>query len=125
MQKLVLIIIFGLLSGVGFSQEKKDSIQPFAPCVEEIYVPNSFNGDGDGINDQFRPVMMGSPKTYSLQIFNRWGELIFETNNVDEGWNGSYKSQPVNMDTYVWMIKITCSGSEEKYTLTGHVTVLR
>lgn len=105
--------------------QQNDTISQVSSCVEQLYLPNSFHGHGDCINDVFVPRMIGEPQNYSFKIFNRWGELIFETNKVTEGWNGSYKNKAVQTDVYVWMIEFTCKDDEEKYKLTGNVSLLR
>ena len=57
---------------------------------ELIYVPNTFTPDGDGVNDVFRPIIDGiKPETYHLGIYNRWGELIFESEDLNEAWDGT------------------------------------
>src|SRR5690606_1396867 len=57
-----------------------------------IYVPNTFTPDGDQYNNEFKPVLASGfdPYDYTLYIFNRWGELIFESHDVNHGWSGSY-----------------------------------
>jgi len=69
------------------------------------YTPNAFTPNGDGLNDIFRAVPVGIVSTEYFRIFNRYGELIFETNQWLKGWNGTYmgKKQPIGV--YVWIIK--------------------
>jgi gliding motility-associated-like protein len=91
-----------------------------------IYVPNAFTPDGDGINDFFYPVLSGvDPLNYDLMVFNRWGELIFETDAMSKWWDGTHKGLMSQEDVYVWKIKLKDSISGEKREYIGHVTLLR
>lgn len=91
-----------------------------------IYVPNAFTPDGDGKNDVFLPIVSGiDPNSYEFFIFNRWGELIFESQVPDRPWDGTYRSQNSKQDVYVWKIKAKKQGSGEKVVYYGHVSLLR
>jgi gliding motility-associated-like protein len=71
------------------------------------YVPNAFSPNGDGLNDIFRPVPVGMVNTEFFRVFNRYGEIIFETNKWMQGWDGNYKGRPQPVGTYVWVVKGT------------------
>lgn len=91
-----------------------------------IYVPNAFTPDGDGINDVFLPILSGlDPLTYELMIFNRWGELIFETQNYGQSWDGTHKGIMSQEDVYVWKIKVKDAIENKKHDYIGHVTLLK
>ena len=88
-----------------------------------LYVPNAFSPNGDGINDIFKP--SGTlVKTFNMLIFDRWGELIFETESFGRGWDGFYKDHKVQNDVYVWKIYAT-DFYDIEHILIGHVTVVR
>jgi gliding motility-associated-like protein len=93
------------------------------------YVPNSFTPDGDQFNQVFLPVFSSGldPQSYQLQIFNRWGELLFESHDVQEGWDGTYPyDNGVAPDgIYTWRINFNLKSSNEPKVLTGHLNVLR
>lgn len=98
--------------------------------VEEdlvFYVPNTFTPDGDPYNQEFKPVMTSGydPYNYTLYIFNRWGEVLFESHNTTTGWDGTYMGNPVQDGTYVWKIIIHDSRDDERKEFNGHVNVLR
>lgn len=100
--------------------------------VEEdliFYVPNTFTPDGDEYNETFKPVFTSGfdPYDYGLYIFNRWGELIFESHNALYGWAGNYGAgQPVVQDgSYTWKIEFKTTRSDERKLVIGHVNVLR
>ncbi len=91
-----------------------------------LYVPNSFTPNDDNVNDTFYPVMLGpAPKAYSLMIFDRWGELIYKSDNPDETqWNGFHKNQRCKNDSYVWMLSYTSHKGKAKQ-LTGHIILMK
>lgn len=69
------------------------------------YVPNAFSPNGDGLNDVFRPIPVGIQSTEYFRVFNRYGELMFQTNKWLEGWDGMFKGKKAESGTYVWTIK--------------------
>jgi gliding motility-associated-like protein len=92
-----------------------------------LYIPNSFSPNDDVINDYFFPVITGdfSPKNYSFEIFDRWGELLYRSNNPYETkWNGCYKGEICKDDVYVWKLNIqNLKGTIQKNA--GHVTLMK
>ena len=88
-----------------------------------LYVPNAFTPNGDGLNDVFMPVGSGI-SDYQLLIYNRWGEKLFESASLLVGWDGLYKGEAAKMDTYNWKITAKNSGGEIK-NLAGHVSLLK
>lgn len=93
--------------------------------VSEIYVPNAFTPNNDGLNDTWGPEIIGNLKYYELLVFNRWGEQIFKSNNKDYKWNGWYKENPVQNDVYVYRLVVQFDENEKKLHKIGKVTVLR
>lgn len=93
------------------------------------YVPNVFTPDFDEFNQTFKPIFTSGfdPFDYHLQIYNRWGELIFESFNAAVGWDGTYpKDGKLCQDgVYVWKINFKESMSDKKHLVEGHVTLLR
>jgi gliding motility-associated-like protein len=90
-----------------------------------IFIPNSFTPDGDGTNDVFR-VQGTDIISFHLSIFDRWGELIFETKNLKEGWDGYYKGNLVQQDVYVWTMEYKTACDEKKsHRRKGIVSVVR
>ncbi len=91
-----------------------------------INVPNAFTPDGDGINDVFLPVLDGfTVQEYNLTIWDRWGEMIFETDDEHEAWDGTMGSLPVKDGVYVWQVGLRAQSFVGRRKLRGHVTVLR
>lgn len=91
-----------------------------------IYIPNTFTPDGFGINDLFIPGVHGvNVNDYELLIFNRWGELIFQSPSYEAGWDGTHKGIKVKQDVYVWKLKVKNYLNEEKKEYIGNVNLLR
>lgn len=90
-----------------------------------IYVPNAFTPDNDNINEGFAPNGFGiSDRNYTFLIFDRWGEIIFESHTKFEPWNGTYKGSLVKNDVYVWKLDVEDINGK-KHSLTGKVTLIR
>lgn len=92
-----------------------------------FYMPNSFTPNGDGKNDIFKPYGEGIDfEKYEFSIYDRWGHLIFHTDNLLEGWDGSsIENSPVPNGVYVWKIKAKDAYNGVKKEHIGHVTVIR
>lgn len=92
-----------------------------------IYVPNSFTPDGDEYNNLFQPVIEAGfdEQNYSFTIYDRWGELLFESHDVDRGWDGTYHDKLVQSGVYIWHIRIKNKRNDEYQVFEGHVVVLR
>lgn len=106
-----------------------DTIRKAVEVIEDVvyFIPNTFTPDNDELNNTFQPVfVMGyDPADFNMKIFNRWGETIYETNDADLGWDGSYGGKIVPTGTYTWKIEFKTSITDERITINGHVTLLR
>lgn len=91
--------------------------------IPVVDVPNAFSPNGDGQNDVLY-VRGQDVKTLGFKVFNRWGELVFETNNINNGWNGVYKGVLQEMEVYVWTLTATFSDGKAAVK-SGNVTLLR
>jgi gliding motility-associated-like protein len=89
----------------------------------EFYIPSAFTPDADGVNEEFSGLGIGI-KNYSMYIYDRWGELIFESNEYDYRWDGTYKGSQVQEGVYVYFFDLMdVKGEPHKYR--GHVTLFR
>ena len=102
-----------------------DSITKPIDIEEEfyIYVPNTFIPDGDRINESFSGSFLGISNVF-MQVYNRWGELIFESDDINFEWDGKYKGKIVPIGTYTWRL-VYSRGTKREYTQFGHVSVIR
>lgn len=109
-------------------QVPDEIVAHFVPREFRVFIPNAFTPDGDGINEIFRPLgNEWDPSHFRMQIFNRAGKLVFETTDVNQGWNGAeasgeYFTQP---EVYVYSIEVKNAITQEVENYRGHVTVLR
>lgn len=99
-----------------------------AKCCKML-VPNAFTPNGDGRNDQFRPIMPDNCMitSFEMQVFNRWGKMIFETTNPNDGWDGRDGSNDAPADVYAFRLKYTAIGNENEISEStqGDVTLIR
>lgn len=91
------------------------------------YVPNAFTPDGDDYNQSFTPVFTSGIDIYNFYfvIYNRWGEVIFESYDSSKGWNGNYGIIPCQDGIYTWKVEFGVVGTDERTIDTGHVVLIR
>jgi gliding motility-associated-like protein len=89
-----------------------------------LYVPNTFSPNGDGRNDIFY-AYGAEIKEYEMWIFNRWGQLIFTSDQINYGWDGTYRGADSQIDTYVWKVRFKETSGREGEILYGHVNLVR
>ncbi len=96
----------------------------YQPAIPPVYqLPNAFTPDGDGLNDVFKVVYLGLIEVETFMVFNRWGQLVYESNDIDQGWDGTHNDKPAISDVYVYLIKLKTPG--ETIELKGDVTLIR
>ncbi len=94
-------------------------------CSEDgIYVPNAFTPNGDGKNDVFKIRGNGVNYITVFRVYSRWGELMFETSDISQGWDGTFKGEPQFPAVYVYYIEGVCSNNQ-KIVKQGNVTLIR
>lgn len=90
-----------------------------------FWVPNAFTPKNkDNLNDVFKPIVIGVEE-YEFDIFDRWGELIYKTEDTEAGWNGTYKNQLCTDDVYIWKCTFKNVVTAEHESHVGHVTLVR
>jgi gliding motility-associated-like protein len=80
-------------------------------CMSGFYIPNAFTPNNDGKNDLFKPLVFGNVKAYSFTVYNRFGQKIFQTNNVNMGWDGTLNGIAQQADVFVWTCTYQLEGS--------------
>ena len=117
------------ISPAGCTDTAYSTIQIYEEVI--FYVPNTFTPDNDTYNPTFKPIFTSGydPFDYSLYIYDRWGELIFESHNTEIGWDGTYGSkQEIDMvqdGTYTWKIEFKVTKNDERRMQVGHVNIIR
>lgn len=90
----------------------------------EVYVPNAFTPNNDGLNDLLRPTLMGVKTLKYFKIFNRWGQLIYQTSTAHEGWDGTLRGAPQLSQVYAWIAEAV--GVDDRiYTRRGSTVLIR
>ncbi len=102
-----------------------DSVNILVYTIDpDMYVPTAFTPNGDGLNDIVKPILLGMRSLNYFRIFNRFGQLVYETSEKEKGWNGIYKAKPQDPGTFVWMAQgVTYKGKTK--TQKGFVVLLR
>jgi gliding motility-associated-like protein len=102
-----------------------DDITLFVGCSEEdLFIPNAFTPDNNGHNDFLFVRGNGSFHLNYFRIFDRWGKIIFETNDISTGWDGSYKNKPVSPGVFLYILEAECSAGMV-IRKQGNITLLR
>ena len=105
--------------------EEEITVQEICPL--SIYIPSGFSPNGDGINDEFKVEGLNITN-FTLRIFNRWGQQVFESNDINKGWNGTSSGQPVGIDVYIYQIDVEGYNNEllrRDFQKTGTITLVR
>jgi len=94
-----------------------------------IYIPNAFSPNDDGINDKFKLSLVDNVEliNYEIQIFNRWGAQVFQSDDIDFSWDGSFKGEKFNTGVYVWWLKIDAIACKRNINIfkEGDITIFR
>jgi gliding motility-associated-like protein len=91
---------------------------------QRLFVPNAFTPNKDGLNDGFKPVFTGPATKFDFRIFNRWGQLVFQTNEPGKGWDGMFRSIPQPKDVYVYYITAE-GGCNGKFKQNGTFVLIK
>jgi len=116
---------------VEYQQECGSAIDTFSvdmvSCECDFIMPDAFTPNGDGLNDRFRTDNKCENLEQTIQIFNRWGILIFENESNNDFWDGTYKGEPLNAGTYAYKLNYKGLINAQSYqgTKQGFVTLIR
>jgi gliding motility-associated-like protein len=89
-----------------------------------LYAPNVFSPDGDGTNDFFAFKGQGV-ENYSLEVYNRWGQMVYQANDLSDEWNGDYRGTPAPLGTYVYQVKAVNYTGENIIVKKGSIVLIR
>ncbi|MCC7028684.1 MAG: CotH kinase family protein [Chitinophagaceae bacterium] len=92
--------------------------------IKTIFIPNAFTPNGDHNNDQFRVKLGKDAIGMNMTIFDRWGKMIFETNRIADGWDGTFKGKESDMGTYQYVIKVRYRDQSVE-TYKGDISLVR
>jgi gliding motility-associated-like protein len=100
-----------------------DTTERLITVISSIKLPTAFTPNGDKLNDTFHPYTAGVVE-YDLMIFNRWGELIFRSTDINVGWDGTFNGKPCQQDAYVWKADMKFFDGRT-FSDTGSITLIR
>lgn len=112
------------LTAVNNCGSKKDSVL-ITTGVCKLYIPTAFTPNRDGKNDVFKSYFGENITEYHLQILNRYGKLLFESSDKNQGWDGTYKGVAQSQGSYIWIINYQLSDKPDKQLLKGSVLLIR
>ena len=107
-----------------------DRVSVFVICNKNnVFIPNLFSPNNDGVNDVFYPRGTGLLKIQTLRIFNRWGETVFEkrsfnANDPSAGWDGTFKGSQLISDVFVYVVDVVCENSSV-LSLRGNISLVK
>lgn len=93
------------------------------PICHKLYIPSAFTPNNDGNNDKFYVVDYGQNNVISFKILNRYGNVVFATNSIENGWDGTYRGRDQETGTYAYLVLVECDGQTRLYS--GNLTLLR
>ncbi len=112
------------ISDLGCTDTMTVEIQVYPEVI--LYAPNTFTPDGDEFNQNWRVFIEGvDVYDFQLTIYNRWGQIVWENNDPEVGWDATYNGTMVQDGTYTWFITTRDILNDNKYEFNGHVNVIR
>jgi gliding motility-associated-like protein len=107
----------------GCESTAQKTIRVYSSCY--LAVPNAFTPNGDGKNDLLYPLNAIKADKLLFKVYNRWGQLIFETNNWKQGWNGTHKGIQQPSGVYVWLLSYVDRDSKQPRQMKGTAALIR
>ena len=101
-----------------------DDFEIGSGCISYYHVPTGFSPNGDGLNDLFKPTLVNY-QDYTMSIFNRWGEELYRTEDVNQGWDGTYNGEVVSNGVYLYSIRFITTEDGAYQTVKGLIHVVR
>lgn len=104
-----------------------DSTRVYFHTCTIVAIPNAFSPNGDGLNDFFKALLNNAPIRYKLTVFNRWGEMVFESADFSHGWDGTWRNKPCDIGTYAWKLDalVVNDNVETRELRQGNVALIR
>jgi gliding motility-associated-like protein len=112
----------------GCASPQQQTVITVARCPELLfYTPNSFTPDGDEHNNTWKPVFEDGfdPYDFHVEVYNRWGEIIFESYNYTEYWDGTYNNSPCPVGSYVYKIQFGSKENSDNQIISGNINLIK
>jgi gliding motility-associated-like protein len=117
------LINYTVTDSIGCKSSAQKAIKIYSSCY--LDVPNAFTPNNDGKNDFLRVLNAIKTEKLEFKIFNRWGQLVFKTNNWKQGWDGTIRGTQQGTGVYVWFLSYTDRDTKATRTLRGSATLIR
>lgn len=91
----------------------------------KIFIPTGFSPNGDGQNDELRLFSNTKPESMYFALYNRWGQVVFETTDLAKTWDGLFNNQPLDAAVFTYTLKYSCKNTIEEIVLSGNITLIR
>lgn len=116
-------VTYTVTDSIGCKSTASKPIKIYSSCY--LAVPNAFTPNNDGKNDYLRVLNAIKSENLDFRIFNRWGQLVFQTNNWKQGWDGTIRGVPQGMGVYVWFLRYTDRDTHQAIERKGTATLIR
>ncbi len=117
--------LYRIVAENGCGRDTAEMNIVFDPCPCALLLPNAFTPNGDGLNDNFRPLHACDMENYSMTVYNSYGEIIFFSRDPLKGWDGKRKNDLQNMGNYVWSVSYIKSSTQKPVQKQGSILLLR
>lgn len=107
----------------AYGCENEASLEIHTEHCCDLYFPTAFTPNGDGTNDYFGAINQSNAQLKSLRVVNRWGQTVFQTNDIRSRWDGTVNGEPSDMGTYYYLVEFRC-GNQNQH-LEGEITLIR
>ncbi len=117
---------FTVLASLDGCEASASAEIDFQPCGCVVTVPNAFTPNNDGLNDRFKPVIDCAVERYRMQVWNRWGETVFLSDDPNLSWDGTYQGKIQELSSYIWRLEMTFSdkGRSRTRSSSGTMTLI-
>jgi gliding motility-associated-like protein len=116
---------YTVIAANGCGRDTLTATVDFSACGCQLWLPNAFTPDGNGHNDTFRPLHVCEMTNFEMEIYNRYGELVFRSYNTDEAWDGRFRGEKMPAGTYVWSVKYFSTETKQQVFRKGTVLLIR
>jgi gliding motility-associated-like protein len=117
------LVNYSVVDEWGCEQTATKPIKIYSSCT--VFIPNAFTPGNDGRNDAFRVLNAVKAENFELRIFNRWGQMLFQSKDWKKGWDGRLNGQLQPTGTYVWFVRYKDSRNNQLVERKGSVVLIR
>lgn len=117
------VVRYTVTDSFGCENTVQKTIKVYSSCY--LAIPNAFTPNGDGKNDYLYPLNAIKAEKLNFKVYDRWGQLIFQTNNWKHGWDGTYKGSPQPSGVYVWFLTYVDRDSKQPRQMKGTAALIR